>query len=320
MAVDPDLSIHPNALTDNELVESRFYIPQRNLLVENKDEEPHEQSPHIKAPTIKSKLISLNRFIDFIEERLLYIGLTPEQLKNLRFTSDTCKKKLKRLCEECTQIIKSFKKSVLISVSEFQQYGSSKHVILVCQKFKEIVDDPDTFTTFQDAINMRKYLMVTICIVNCLRTSNLMNMTIFDFQQAKSDAEINGAYRFYNNKYKTLFVYGEKVILVSDSLYDQIKTFITYVRPILTDDKFRSSKLRYIFTSSVNDEKSRELMSQMNHSLVSKCLTRPFQKAEVFSKETSQCFAKQNTFFCHYRINNAWRRHPRQHCPLFCQA
>ena len=120
---------------------------------------------------------------------------------------------MKRLCEECTQIIKSFKKSVLISVSEFQQYGSSKHVILVCQKFKEIVDDPDTFTTFQDAINMRKYLMVTICIVNCLRTSNLMNMTIFYFQQAKSDAEINGAYRFYNNKYKTLFM-GKKLYLL----------------------------------------------------------------------------------------------------------
>ena len=273
MAVDPDLSIHPNAFIDNELVESRFSIPQRNLLVENKDKEPHEQSPHIQAPTIKSKLISLNRFIDFIEERLLYIGLTPEQLKNLRYTSNSCKKNLKKLCEERTQLIKSFKKSVLISVSKFQQYGCSIHVILVCQKFKEIVDDPDTFSTFQDAIDMRNYLMVTICIVNCLRASNLMNMTIYDFQQAKSDAEIKGAYRFYNNKYKTSLVYGEKVILVSESLYDQIKTFITYVRPILTDDKFRSAKLRYIFTSSVNDEKRGELMSQTNHSLVSKCLT-----------------------------------------------
>ena len=180
---------------------------------------------------------------------------------------------MKKLCEERTQLIKSFKKSVLISVSKFQQYGCSIHVILVCQKFKEIVDDPDTFSTFQDAIDMRNYLMVTICIVNCLRASNLMNMTIYDFQQAKSDAEIKGAYRFYNNKYKTSLVYGEKVILVSESLYDQIKTFITYVRPILTDDKFRSAKLRYIFTSSVNDEKRGELMSQTNHSLVSKCLT-----------------------------------------------
>ena len=253
MAVDPDLSIHPNAFIDNELVESRFSIPQRNLLVENKDKEPHEQSPHIHAPTIKSKLISLNRFIDFIEERLLYIGLKPEQLKNLGYTSNTCKKNLKKLCEECTQLIKSFKRSVLISVSEFQ-HGCSIHVILVCQKFKDIVDDPDTFVTFQDAIDMRNYLLVTICIVNCLRVSNLMNMTIYDFQQANSDAEINGAYRFYNNKYKTSLVYGEKVILVSESLHDQIKTFITYVRPTLTDDKFRSAKLRYIFTSSVNDE------------------------------------------------------------------
>ena len=223
--------------------------------------------------------------IDFIEERQLYIGLTPEQLKNLTYTLNTCKKNLKNLCEECTQIIKSFKKSILISVSEFQQYGSSEHVILVCQKFNEIFDDPDTFVSFQDAIDMRNYLMVTIYIVNCIRASNLMHMTIFDFQQAKIDAEIKGAYRFYNHKYKTSLVYGEKVTLVSKSLYDQIKTFITYVRPILTDDKFRNAKLRYIFTSSANDDKSRELMSQMNHSLVSKCLTRSFEKAKVFNKK-----------------------------------
>ena len=43
---------------------------------------------------------------------------------------------------------------------------------------------------------------------------------------------------------------GKKLYL----LYDQIKTFITYVRPILTDDKFRNAKLRYIFTSSAKAE------------------------------------------------------------------
>ena len=238
MAVDPDLAIHPNVFIDSKLVESRFYLPQRNLLMENKDKEPHEQSPHIQAPTIKSKLISFNRLIDFIEERQLYIGLMPEQLKNLTYTLNTCKKNLKNLCVERTQTIKSFKKSILISVSEFQQYGSSEQVILVCQKFNEIFDDPETFVSFQDAIDMRNYLIVTICIVNCLRASNLMYMTIFDFQQAKIDAEIKGAYRFYNHKYKVSLVYGGKVILVSESLYDQIKTYITYVRPILTDDKF----------------------------------------------------------------------------------
>lgn len=42
----------------------------------------------------------------------------------------------------------------------------------------------------------------------------------------------------------------------------------------------------YIFTSSVNDGRNKELMNQMNHSLVSKCLTRSFETPEVFNKES----------------------------------
>ena len=80
---------------------------------------------------------------------------------------------------------------------------------------------------------------------------------------------------------KTSPVYGEKVILVSDSLYDQMKMYITYVRPIITDFKFRSARLRYIFKSSAEDTKSKELMNQMNHSLVSKWITRSFEKSQV---------------------------------------
>ena len=79
-------------------------------------------------------------------------------------------------------------------------------------------------------------------------------------------------------------MYGNKDIIVRSSLYDELKTFITYARLILTDDKFRSAKLR--ITSSANDEKSKELMNQINHSLVSKCLTRSFEKAEVFEEDS----------------------------------
>ena len=42
MACDPDMSIHPNVFADNEVIESRFYLAQRNLLKENKDKEPYE--------------------------------------------------------------------------------------------------------------------------------------------------------------------------------------------------------------------------------------------------------------------------------------
>ena len=47
MAVDPITSNHPNALTNDELIEERFYIPQIVLLMANKDNKPNEQDSHI---------------------------------------------------------------------------------------------------------------------------------------------------------------------------------------------------------------------------------------------------------------------------------
>ena len=97
-------------------------------------------------------------------------------------------------------------------------------------------------------------------------------------------------YRFYNAKYKTSLTCDEKVIIVSRSLYDHFKAYIAYARLIITDDKFRSNKLRYIFTSSANDDKKKKFFNQMNHSLVSECLTRSFKKAQVFKKNAYKMY------------------------------
>ena len=37
---------------------------------------------------------------------------------------------------------------------------------------------PNTSVSFEDAIKMRIYLMATICVVNCLRASNLMKVKL----------------------------------------------------------------------------------------------------------------------------------------------
>ena len=42
MACYPDMSILPNVFADNKVIESGFYLAQRNLLKENKDKEPYE--------------------------------------------------------------------------------------------------------------------------------------------------------------------------------------------------------------------------------------------------------------------------------------
>ena len=62
------------------------------------------------------------------------------------------------------------------------------------------------------AIDVRDYLMLTLCVTNCLRSSNLMNITIHHFEQAKKHEEVNNHYTFTNIKYKTSFVYEAKII------------------------------------------------------------------------------------------------------------
>ena len=43
-----------------------FYIPQIDLLMANKDNEPNEQDPDVEAPRIKTKLISFTKFLSFL--------------------------------------------------------------------------------------------------------------------------------------------------------------------------------------------------------------------------------------------------------------
>ena len=105
-AVDPLMHIHPNAIGEGELMEERFFIPQGDVLITNKDKELYEQDPHIQAPTIKSKLIGVTRLLDFIEEEEVYIGLNQVQIKHLTVIANSCKRNLSNLFQEREQRLK----------------------------------------------------------------------------------------------------------------------------------------------------------------------------------------------------------------------
>ena len=81
-----------------------------------------------------------------------------------------------------------------------------------------------------------------------------------------------------NDKYKTSLIYGNKIIVVNEEFYEQLKTFIKHIRVRLIDDKVEENKFRYLFTSSAK----KAVSLQMTPSLVSQCLTRTSEKSEVF--------------------------------------
>ena len=51
-SVDPLACMHPNQLPETELIESKFFLPQKNRLIENKNKDPKYQTAHIQATTV----------------------------------------------------------------------------------------------------------------------------------------------------------------------------------------------------------------------------------------------------------------------------
>lgn len=138
MTVDPLTRIHPNALVEEELIEEHFYIPQGDLLIASKVKEPYQQEAHIQAPAIKSKLISFTNFLSFLEKRKIHIGLNYENIKNLRYILNSCKRNLSDLCKQRLQRLKEFKSSVLINTQSLKKYGCAEHIIKLCKFLKKL--------------------------------------------------------------------------------------------------------------------------------------------------------------------------------------
>ena len=138
MVVDPLLLIHLNSLVNDELNEQRYYLPQKQLLIDNKDKELFEQEAHIQVSAIKSKLISFTKFLSFLETRKICIGLDESNIKHLINTSNYCKSNLSELSKEQQQTMKRFKFSILIISDSFKQYGCLEHIIKPCKVIKEI--------------------------------------------------------------------------------------------------------------------------------------------------------------------------------------
>ena len=65
------------------MIEEQYYLPQKKLLIENKDKEPGEQEPHIQATTIKNKLTSFNKFMLFLRDRKIHVGLDGDKHVNI---------------------------------------------------------------------------------------------------------------------------------------------------------------------------------------------------------------------------------------------
>ena len=84
------------------------------------------------------------------------------------------------MCKEREQTKKNSKSSILISSDYFKQYCCSDHIIKIFKVFEEIKNDPEVAVEETIAIDVRNYLMMTLCFTNCLGASNLINVTLYN--------------------------------------------------------------------------------------------------------------------------------------------
>ena len=61
--------------------------------------------------------------------------------------------------------------------------------------------------------------MMVLSYANCLGASNIMNINLKDFQNAKLYPDLEGAYTLKNDKYKVSLIYWDKIILVTSTSY-----------------------------------------------------------------------------------------------------
>ena len=280
---DPNLVIFPkNYLTNTDLVEDNFYYPLKRSLEINSRLPKEEQTSHIQASTIKSKLCCLSVFCKFLTNRSIFINLKRADLTAIIAKVQELNAALKSSIDLRFKVVSKYKSDHLLTVTDFKSYGSSDHVKEINQLLKNAHDGnlKTIKLNKQRAIDVRDHLMVSLTYFNCLRASNLMNIRLIDVEKITKHKEIDGAYVLTNDEYKVSMIYGAKIILLDEILYQQIQIFIKLFRPLLAADERLASIKRYLFTSS-RIPTNKPLGVKMDHSAISNALTSTFKKAKV---------------------------------------
>ena len=149
--------------------------------------------------------------------------------------------------------------------------------IFVADKGKEIN------VSWQQVIHARNYIMFMVTLYNACRSSNLINMTLYDFNMATTHEDFPNAKVVKSKRYKTSMLYGTKMVVFNEALHRHTELYIKHLRPLIISDDGFDDKERFLFTSSKASKSTKT--TAMTQSLVSNSLTSTFREAEVYKDE-----------------------------------
>ena len=145
--------------------------------------------------------------------------LTNNEVEKLQGMISQCKSNLKNFLQEREQTIKEFKSNILLNWKEIIKYGGSQHLTECTKIFQQLKQNGESeFISMYHATDLRNYLMAVLALVNCLRASNLMYITLQYVDNATKDKTLGEAYLIKNKKYKVSTIYRAKVLLLSKDI------------------------------------------------------------------------------------------------------
>ena len=224
----------------------------------------------VAASTLRSRYTSLGFFISFLRKRGVFAGLHRKHLTALQENIHDLNKELGPMIQQRKVDVRQQKKKNLMTPDHMIRYGRSRHVQGLIKVFRSFSNTSKV--SLRCATDARDYLMVEIALMNGLRASNLIQLHLKDAENAYGHKDYPGQMVIENSKYKTSSIYGEKLIVLPQALYQQLQKYIKYCRPLFTIGK-KSSRL-FLPTSD---------SCKLNQSNVSSSLSSSFQKARIFT-------------------------------------
>lgn len=189
---------------------------------------------------------------------------------------------LKKSIDQRQKVMSKVKSDNLITASDFQKYGASKHVNNITELLYSAAKRRLKFTlSKQKATEARDHLMVSVTYFNCLRASNMINILLEDVAKIKKHEEMVDTWILTNEEYKISMIYGEKVILLDEILDEQLlRLFVKIFCPLITKDDHLHDCQRFPFMSS-RFTTSKLLGIKLDHSAILNVMTATFKEAKV---------------------------------------
>ena len=266
-ALNKDLTIFPiNPLSNIHLFRDFYHRPTFKRI---------GTKTGVQASTLRARFGSLASFIQYLRRNEVFAGMSRMQLSSLAQSIKDFNKQLNPYIKQRKVELRKTKAKQLLRPAHFISYGESSYVQGIIRQVKNGANKRSKFTR-SFAIQYRDYLIASLVIGNGLRASNIMELTMKDFDNCITVKGYEGHKVLSNNKYKTSTIYGEKFIVISCMVYEQYLFYQKHLRLLVS--KNPSSKA-FLPASGA---------PKLNQTNVSASLTASFKLAKVLRENEYQ--------------------------------